>query len=76
MRRTTRGVARLDGAMVKKQVWCPMFELKALRGQMCCIEESTCDILGIFRRTHVIWRPGIVTPLSTPLLKNEKFRQI
>ena len=27
-----------------------MFELEVLRKQMYCIEESTCDIVGTFRR--------------------------
>ena len=28
----------------------PMFEPKVFRKKMCCIEESACDIVGIFRR--------------------------
>jgi len=28
----------------------PMFELEIFRKQMHCVEESTCDIFGIFRR--------------------------
>jgi len=42
-----------------------MFELNVFREQMYCIEESTCDIVGTFRR------PGIVPPfplLVSPLL--------
>jgi len=27
-----------------------MFELEIFRKQMHCVEESTCDIFGIFRR--------------------------
>jgi len=27
-----------------------MFKPEVFRKQMCCIEESTCDIVGIFRR--------------------------
>jgi len=28
----------------------PMFESEVFRKQMCCIEESTCDVVGTFRR--------------------------
>jgi len=40
----------------------PMFGLSAFREQMYCIEESTCDIDGIFRRPPMIWRPGHCDP--------------
>jgi len=29
-----------------------MFETVAFREQIYCIEESTCDIVGIFQRPH------------------------
>jgi len=40
--------------------WCPgqeaslapMFEPEIFRKQMYCIDESTCDIVGTFRRPH------------------------
>jgi len=38
-----------------------MFELEVFRKQIYCIEESTCDIFGGFRR------PGNCAPLVTPL---------
>jgi len=38
-----------------------MFEPELLRKQIHCIEESTCDIFGIFRRL------GNCAPLVTPL---------
>jgi len=44
------GVRRLDGARGKKQVWRPMFEPEIFRNQMYCMEESTCDNVGTFRR--------------------------
>jgi len=38
-----------------------MFEPEVFRKQMYCIEESTCDIVGTFRR------PGHCARLVTPL---------
>ena len=42
----------------------PMFEPEVIRTQIYCIEESTCDIVGTFRRLRshsapvtVIWQP-------------------
>ena len=52
------GVSRSDGARGKKQVWCPMFEPEVFQEQLCCIEESTCDVVGTFRR------PGYCYPFS------------
>jgi len=54
-----------------------MFEPEVYRKQMYCIEKSTCDIAGTFRRPRqsfgapiVTWRPGnyasLVPPLVTP----------
>jgi len=34
------------GARIK--FGAPMFEPEVFRKQMCCIEESTCDTVGIF----------------------------
>ena len=34
----------------KKQFGAPMFETEVFRKYMYCIEESTCDIVGTFRR--------------------------
>ena len=47
-----RGVTRLGGARGKMQVWRPRFEPEVFRKQMYCVEECTCDIVGIF------WLPG------------------
>jgi len=51
----------------------PMFELEVFRKQMYCIEESTCDIVGTFRRPHSDLAPGELCPpcplpLVTPLV--------
>ena len=40
-----------------------MFEPKVFRKQTCCIEGSTCDIAGIFRRPHGDSVPGVLYPL-------------
>ena len=38
-----------------------MLEPEVFRKQMCCIEESTGDIVGIFQRpSAVIWRPIVI----------------
>jgi len=37
-----------------------MFEFDVFRKEMYCIEDSTCDIVGTFRR------PGNCAPLSPP----------
>ena len=44
---------------VRSKFRSPMFEPKVFRQQMCCSEESTCDIVGIFRH------PGNFAPLVT-----------
>jgi len=72
-----RDVTSLDGARRKKQVWRHMFEPEVFRKQICCIEESTCDIVGTFRRPrshsappaviwlpHGNWAPGELSPLA------------
>ena len=55
-----------------------MFKPVVFRKQVCCIEESTCDIVGTFRRPHqrfgvlvVIRRPGNYAPPSG--VANPKF---
>jgi len=59
----TRGVPRLDGARGKKDVWTPMLEPKVFRKQMYCNKESTCDIVGTFRRPpQWFGAQGIVFP--------------
>ena len=50
----TRGVTRLDIA--------PMFAPEVFRKQMYCVEESTCDIVGIFRHPHNDPAPGELCP--------------
>jgi len=52
-----RGVTRLDGARAKMQVRRPIFEPEVFRKQMYCIEECTCDIVGIFCRHRSISAP-------------------
>jgi len=37
--------------------------------QMCCIEESTNDIVGTFRRPQVIRPPGHCAPIAIPSLR-------
>jgi len=51
----------------------PMFEPEVFRKQTYCFEESTCDIVGTFRRLPqsfgppaVIWRPENCAPLVLP----------
>jgi len=43
-----------------------MFEPEVFRKQTYCIEESTCDIVGTFRRAPQRFSP--LPPLLTPLL--------
>jgi len=45
----TRGVTRLYGVRGKK-FGAPMFEPEVFLKQMYCVEESTCVIVGTFRR--------------------------
>jgi len=48
-----------------------MFEAELFRKQIYCIEESSCDIVGTFRR------PGNFTPLVMPLMSrsSRKYRR-
>jgi len=58
-----KGVMRLDGAQGKKQIW-----RSHLRKPMRCIEENTCDIVGIFQRPCSDMVPGkLCAPFVTPL---------
>jgi len=48
----------------RRKFGAPMFETEVFQKQMYCIEGSTCDIVGTFRRPRshsapptVIWRP-------------------
>ena len=41
-----------------------MFEPEIFRKQMYCIEESTSDIVGTFRRPHIDSAPGKLCPLA------------
>jgi len=53
-----------------------MFEPKVFREQTYCIEESTCDIVGLFGAPQWFGARGIVPPLSpllTPLDKPTYF---
>jgi len=40
----------------------PMFEPEVFRKQMYCIEESTCNIVGTFRRPRSDSAPGELCP--------------
>jgi len=51
----------------------PIFESKAFRKQLHCIEESSCDIVGTFRCSLVIRRPGHCPPPVTNLLVGKRF---
>jgi len=43
-----------------------MFEPEIFQKQIYCIEESACDIFGLFGDPAVIRRPGNCTPRYTP----------
>jgi len=67
-----RGVTRLEGARGKQQVLRPIFEPEVFRKQMYCIEGSTCDIVGTFRRPSQSFgarcsdsAPGELSPFAT-----------
>jgi len=64
---------RLDGPEARNKFGAPMFEPEVFRKQMYCIEESTCDIVGTFRRHSqsfgapiVIWRPRACGACAPP----------
>jgi len=51
-----------------------MFEPEVIRKQMYCIAESTCDIVGTFRRPRSDLAPREMSPFSplvTPLCEEE-----
>jgi len=54
----------------KSKFGAPMPEPEVFQKQMYCVEESTFDIVGTFRRPTVIWyplvirRPGNCAPLA------------
>jgi len=64
----------------KSKFGAPTIETEFFQKQICCIEESTCDIVGTFRRLlqqfvapQWFGAQRIVPPLSplvTPLIKN------
>jgi len=65
---------RLDGSRGKKKFGVSLCEPKVFRKQICCIEESACDTVGLFGAPADIRRPqqrfgarGIVPPFDTPL---------
>ena len=62
------GVTRLNGARGKKHVWAPMVEPEVFRKQLHCIEESTCDIFGTFRRPPIVIRTRGIVPALFPLV--------
>jgi len=43
-----------------------MFEPEVFQKQMYCVEESTCDIVGTFRRPHSDSTPGKCVPSLRP----------
>jgi len=47
----------------------PVFEPEVFRKQMYCIEESTCDNVGTFRRSHSDLAPGELFPPCLPSLR-------
>ena len=59
----------------RRKLGAPILEPEVFRKQMCCIEESTGDIAGIFRRPprsdfapHSDLAPGkLCAPLVAPL---------
>jgi len=46
-----------------------MFEAELFPERMYCIEESTCDIVGPFRRPHSDLAPGELCPHCLPSLR-------
>jgi len=42
----------------KSKFGAPMFEFEVFRKEKYCVEESTCDIVGTFRRPHSDSAPG------------------
>jgi len=50
-------------ARARSKFGAPMFKTEVLQKHMICIEESTCDNVGTFRRPIVSRRLGNRTPL-------------
>jgi len=49
----------------KSKFGAPMFEPEVFQKQICCTEESTCDIVGTFRRpSQSFGTCRIVSPCS------------
>ena len=71
-----RGVTRLDVARGKKQLLRPHVRTRGLSEAMYCIEESTCDTVGTFRRP-IYWfgAQEIVPPLLRLCLWMQHFLQ-
>jgi len=61
-----RGVKRLDGVRGKKELRHPLFELEVFRKKKYCIEESTCDISGLFGAHSGESAPGELFPPLPP----------
>jgi len=64
---------RLDGTRGK--FGAPMFKPDVFRKEISCTEESTCEIVGTFRRSQqtfgtpiMIRHPGNCVPIVTPLV--------
>jgi len=62
------GVTRLDGA--RSKFAAPMFEPEVFRKQMQCIEESTCDNVGTFRRLPQWFGARGLCPSCSPSLRS------
>jgi len=55
-----KGATRLDVPGERNKFGAPMFEPEVFRKQMCCVEESTGEIVGIFGAPPVNWRPIVI----------------
>jgi len=60
--------------VAKSKFGTPMFEPDVLRKEMSCIEESTCDIVGIFRHPeNCSPLPSAMAFLATPMSRTNFF---
>ena len=50
-----------------------MFEREVFRKQMYCIEESTCDIVGIFQRSPQWFGARRIVPPLAPLARDDNY---
>jgi len=48
----------------KSKFGAPVFETEVFRKQMYCIDESTCDAVDTFRRSHIASETGELCPLA------------